>query len=161
VGEDPEDIILTFFTTPDGKVSLKKMKEELARSGLGAQSPVLDHLNEKVPPRPFWAPLKAAASNGLKRLKDRLFSNPLAPAAPALAEEDLAFSLALSPEAAMSGTTVEIQYYQDGRDRKLAVRVPPKVKDGTRLRLAGQGNLKPDGKSRGDLLLNLTVPAKD
>lgn len=162
VREDPEDIILTFFTTPDGKVSLKKIKEELTKSGLGAQSPVLDHLNEKPAPRPFWSGLKSAAAQGLRKIKRKILANPLAPdGRSGLSEQDLIFALALSPEAALSGTTVEVQYYQDGIDRKLAVRVPPKTRDGARLRLAGQGNLKPDGKTRGDLLLNLTVPGKD
>jgi DnaJ-class molecular chaperone len=155
---DPEDIIQTFFTTPDGRVSLKMIKEELVRSGLSDRNPVLDHLNEKVKPRPLWSPLKDAVTSRLKRIKGKIFSNPLAPEGPKLAEQDLVFSLALSPEAAMSGTTVEVQYIQDGRDRRLSVRVPPKSKDGARLRLPGQGNLKPDGK-RGDLLLNVTVPS--
>jgi hypothetical protein len=157
VREDPEDIILTFFTTPDGRVSLRKIKEELARSGLGDRSPVLDHLDERVKPRPIWSPIKNAVSSGLKRIRGRLFSNPLAPEGPKLSEEDLVFSLALSPEAAASGTTVEVQYFQDGRDRKLSVKVPPGTRHGARLRLAGQGNLK-SGGGRGDLLLNLTVP---
>jgi curved DNA-binding protein CbpA len=157
--EDPEDIILTFFTTPDGKVSLRKIKEELTKSGLGAQSPVLDRLDERSGPRPFWAPLKAAATRGFSRIKRRILSNPLSPERRGkITGEDLVFALALSPEAAESGTTVEVQYYQDGRDRKLSVRVPPGSRDGARLRLAGQGNLKPGGKSRGDLLLDLTVP---
>jgi hypothetical protein len=158
-GGDPEDIILTYFTTPDGKLSLKKIKDELVRSGLGSQSPILDRLNEKVKPGRFWTPFKAAA-DGFKKLKGKLFSNPLAPEVSRLSPEDLAFSLALSPEAAASGTTVEVQYFQDGRDRRLSVRVPPGTRGGQRLRLAGQGNLKPDGKSRGDLLLCLTVPVK-
>lgn len=42
------------------------------------------------------------------------------------------------------------------RSRKLEVKIPPGVKDGSRVRVAGQGYLNPDG-SRGDLYLVVKV----
>jgi hypothetical protein len=157
--EDPEDIILTYFTTPEGQVSLKKIKEELAKTGLGPNSPVLDKLSEKAARRPPGSGVKGAIARGLGGIR-RLFTGKASPGSKnKVSEYDLTFALALSPEAARSGTTVDLQYFQDGADRRLSIRVPPNTKENTRLRLAGQGNLKPD-KSRGDLLLTIAIPER-
>jgi molecular chaperone DnaJ len=43
------------------------------------------------------------------------------------------------------------------RDRKLAVKVPPGVEDGTRIRLAGEGDLGMRGGTPGDLYIFLSV----
>ncbi|MDR2405547.1 MAG: DnaJ domain-containing protein [Deltaproteobacteria bacterium] len=155
---DPEDIILTYFTTPEGQVSLKKIKEELTKTGLGANSPVLDKLNEKTKKTSPFHNITTALSKGIGGIKRFFVGNPF-PAKSKVSEYDLTFALALSPEAAKSGTTVDLQYFQDGFDRHLSIRVPPNTKPNTRLRLSGQGNLKPD-KSRGDLLLTINIPPK-
>ncbi|MDR2459170.1 MAG: DnaJ domain-containing protein [Deltaproteobacteria bacterium] len=157
---DPEEVILKFFTTPDGQVSLKKIQEELVKSGLKGNPAMFTKMEERVQPKgSFWEPMKNAVGKKLKGIKNALFSNPLTPVKPKLTQYDLTFNLALAPKAAQTGTKVELQYFQDGKDRKIAVQVPPKTKDNTRLRLSGQGNLKPNGQ-RGDLLLNITIPSK-
>jgi curved DNA-binding protein CbpA len=155
---DPEDIILTYFTTPEGQVSLKKIKEELTKTGLGANSPVLDKLNEKTQKSSPLKNIGSAISKGITGIK-RLFVGSPIQTISKVSEYDLTFALALSPDAAKSGTTVDLQYYQDGHDRHLSIRVPPNTKANTRLRLAGQGNIRPD-KSRGDLILTITIPSK-
>jgi hypothetical protein len=158
---DPEEVILNFFTTPDGRVSLKKIQEELTKSGLSGNPGVFEKMEEKAKTQgSFWAPIKKTFGRAISGIKNVFFKNPFSPVPPLVSEWDLTFSLALSPEAALKGTTVELQYYQDGLDRKLSVKVPPNTKDNSRLRLSGQGNLKPDGK-RGDLLLNITIPKGD
>ncbi|MDR2199518.1 MAG: DnaJ domain-containing protein [Deltaproteobacteria bacterium] len=157
--KDPEDIVLTFFTTPDGQVSLKKIKEELTKTGLGANPPVLDKLNEKSPKRSAFRNVGTSLAKGLSGIKRFFVGAPLERSGGKVSEYDLTFGLALSPEAAKSGTTVDLQYYQDGLDRHLSVKVPPNTRENSRLRLPGQGNLKPD-KTRGDLLLTITIPGK-
>ncbi|MDR2338840.1 MAG: hypothetical protein LBF40_01680 [Deltaproteobacteria bacterium] len=156
---DPEDIILTYFTTPEGQVSLKKIKEELTKTGLGANSPVLDKLNEKSPKSSPIQNFTSAISKGFGGIRRLFGGGGQSSLKRKISEYDLTFVLALSPEAAKSGTTVDLQYYQDGKDRHLSIHVPPNTKANTRLRLAGQGNRKPD-KSRGDLLLTISIPGK-
>ncbi|MDR2353633.1 MAG: DnaJ domain-containing protein [Deltaproteobacteria bacterium] len=154
---DPEDIILNYFTTPDGQVSLKKIQEELKKSGLSEQPKIWRSLNTRssntlLKTNPFWGPFKTKLTKGLKSLKNLILLKPQDPL-----EYDLLFGLALKPEAALSGTTVVLQYFQDGIEKNLSIHVPPNTRNNTRLRLMGQGNLKPD-KTRGDLLITVTIP---
>ncbi len=45
----------------------------------------------------------------------------------------------------------------DGRERRLEVKIPPGVKDGSRIRMAGEGGLGVGGGAKGDLYLVIRV----
>ncbi|MDR1308578.1 MAG: DnaJ domain-containing protein [Deltaproteobacteria bacterium] len=94
----------------------------------------------------------------IRGLRSRLLSNPLA-AKDDPPPWDIVFGLVLSPEAAASGTTIDIDYRRDDQPCHLSVRIPAGIAERTRLRLSGQGHLRSPG-SRGDLLLDLTVEKK-
>lgn len=97
---------------------------------------------------------------------DDLFneSGPNAAGAPQAQESrgaDLRYNLEITLEEAFTGKTVAIQIPKESTgseaDRRLSVRVPPGVEDGTRIRLAGEGERKPDGVPPGDLYVLIAI----
>ncbi|MDR1166919.1 MAG: DnaJ domain-containing protein [Deltaproteobacteria bacterium] len=158
--QDPEDILAGFFTTPEGEFSLKKLQEELQKSGLSTGPAVLDKIKNYGQKARAASKSRFSLKKIFRSLKDFFFFTPLAAPGPKVTEFDLVFGLALLPEAALKGSSVELQYFQDGHERKLAIRVPPGIQNNTRLRLAGQGNLKPNG-ARGDLIIAISIRPKE
>jgi hypothetical protein len=126
------------------------LEEELRRAGLQFSS---GRLARWFKARRTTAP--AVARPWLERL---LAWRPGGPAwaRRRAARYDIDYDLALSPEAAAKGATVEITYPRDGRPQALKVNIPANTKNGARLRLADQGNLIPEG-GRGDLVLTVLV----
>jgi curved DNA-binding protein len=60
--------------------------------------------------------------------------------------------------AAMRGTTLQLQLEEpDGRTRRIEVTIPPGVRTGSRVRVAGQGAAGQGGGAGGDLYLVVTV----
>ncbi|MDR2934572.1 MAG: DnaJ domain-containing protein [Candidatus Adiutrix sp.] len=147
---DWTEILNNFFQTPKGRDTLKELEEELRRAGLQ------------------FSPGRLARWFRARRAEDpakaRLWLEGLwawRPGGPAWARRraaryDISYDLALSPEAAARGTTVEITYPRDGRPQGLKVNIPAGAENGLRLRLPDQGRLRPDG-GRGDLVLTVLV----
>jgi len=71
---------------------------------------------------------------------------------------DLEHPLEISLRDAYSGSTRQLELRQpDGRTRRLEVKIPPGVRTGSRVRVAGQGAEGRDGGHAGDLYLVITV----
>ena len=65
--------------------------------------------------------------------------------------------VSLSPEKARDGTEVEYSYKKWGRPKDLMVKIPPKVRDGQRIRLRGMGSPGKAGGEPGDLYLQVQI----
>ncbi|MBI2995791.1 MAG: DnaJ domain-containing protein [Candidatus Melainabacteria bacterium] len=72
--------------------------------------------------------------------------------------EDHYLNLELSVEEAFKGTSRKIDISIPGRDMKrLEVKIPPNVREGSKIRMAGQGLLGKNGGEAGDLYLVVKV----
>ena len=150
--EEPPDwteILNTFFQTPKGRDTLRELEEELRRAGLNFSSGRLARwfrtrrpdVSERI--RDSFTRLRAWRPGGPAWARRRA------------ARYDLSYDLALSPETAAKGTTVEISYPLDnGRRQELKISLPAGLKNGARFRLPDQGLLRPEG-GRGDLVLTI------
>lgn len=148
---DFEDILNGFFKSARGRDLLKDLEKELNQAGIKFSFEDFTHWikNRKIsaatPARkPLW-----------RRVTDWL-TGAEGKARKEAARYDISYQLSLSTQAATTGTTVDISYPRDGGEHRLKIRIPGGAKDGSRLRLAGQGRLKADG-SRGDLVLTVLV----
>jgi curved DNA-binding protein len=70
---------------------------------------------------------------------------------------DLEHEIDLSLEEAMSGTTRRLSIKQDGHTRSVEVRIPPGVREGSRVRAAGEGEGGTGGGAAGDLYLRVRI----
>ncbi|MDR3038096.1 MAG: DnaJ domain-containing protein [Candidatus Adiutrix sp.] len=151
-----DEILANFFRTAKGRETLRDLEGELNRAGLKFSTGDFTRwLRAKQPPAAEPDSLAAAAQPFLRRLTAWVPGGAAWTRRKA-ARYDLGYQLALAPEAAAQGTTVEISYQRDGVPQRLKIRIPAGVKDGARLRLTGQGREKPD-QSRGDLVLTVRV----
>jgi molecular chaperone DnaJ len=152
-----------FFKSAKGRETLRELEKEMARAGLkfdAADFARWFKSRQKNGQPPASGPLSKAAGKPalLTRLAEALTGRSRREKKEA-AGYDLNYRLALTREAALTGTTVEISHKPDARQepQRLTVRIPSGARDGARLRLSGQGRLKPD-QSRGDLILTIAVP---
>lgn len=149
---DFDEILSNFFKTDKGRETLRDLKGALDKAGLKFK---IEDFNgwmkfRRQPKTP--SPLKKSF---LKRLAGWLPGAGDRTRRQALKYE-ISYQLSLTTEAAVGGTSVEIVYQRDDRTHHLMVKIPPGTKDGDRLRLSGQGRLKPD-QTRGDLMLTIMV----
>jgi DnaJ-class molecular chaperone len=70
---------------------------------------------------------------------------------------DLESAIDLSLEEAFSGTTRRLVMARDGKERTVDVRIPAGIKDGARVRAAGEGAPGTSGGSSGDLFLTVRL----
>ena len=75
----------------------------------------------------------------------------------ARAGRDVEHELELSLEEAFSGTTRRLSFVQDGHKRSVDVRIPAGVRDGSRVRIAGEGEQGQAGAAAGDLYLRVRL----
>jgi len=74
--------------------------------------------------------------------------------------QDVEYEFEIALPEAYKGLEQQIEVKeQSGKSRRLAVKIPPGVKDGQRIRLAGQGGPGAGGAPAGDLYLRLRVKA--
>ena len=154
---DWDEILAQFFQTPKGQDTLRDLEGELGRTGLKfTPGDFTRWFQARRPPtaRPD-VPATGTRPWLLGRLKawlpgGEVWTNRRN------TRYDIHYELALSPEAAVHGTVVEIAYLRDDQTRQLKIRIPAGTKDGARLRLAGQGQARPD-QGRGDLVLTVQV----
>jgi DnaJ-class molecular chaperone len=71
--------------------------------------------------------------------------------------QDLEQAVDLTLEEVNGGTSRRLRIQQDGRDRTVEVRIPAGVKDGARVRAAGEGGPAAEGGQAGDLYLTVRV----
>ncbi|HYN10650.1 MAG TPA: DnaJ C-terminal domain-containing protein [Vicinamibacterales bacterium] len=70
---------------------------------------------------------------------------------------DLESTIDLTLEEAFSGTTRRLVMTRDGKERTVDVRIPAGVKDGARVRVAGEGAAGTAGGAAGDLFLTVRI----
>lgn len=148
---DFEEILNGFFKSAKGRDLLKDLENELTKAGVKFN---LEDFTRWIKNRK--ASIAASESKPLWRRLVDWFTGSEARAAKEAARYDISYQLALTSQAATTGTTVEISYPRDGGEHRLKIRIPGGARDGSRLRLNGQGRLKPDG-GRGDLVLTVQV----
>ncbi|MBN1662897.1 MAG: J domain-containing protein [Deltaproteobacteria bacterium] len=72
--------------------------------------------------------------------------------------QDIHYRIALSYREAVRGKDVVIQYPRGDRSEKVAVKVPPGIRSGTKLKLKNMGMTSEDGESSGDLYIRVEIP---
>ena len=75
--------------------------------------------------------------------------------------QDLESPVDLTLEEAFAGTTRRVMMTRDGKERTMDVRIPAGVKDGARVRAAGEGTAGRGGGKAGDLYLTVRVLPND
>ena len=76
----------------------------------------------------------------------------------AVAGHDVEHELDITLADAYRGTEQQLELQEpDGKSRKLTVKIPAGVRDGQRIRLAGQGGSGSNGAPRGDLYLRVRI----
>ncbi len=70
---------------------------------------------------------------------------------------DVEHELELSLEDALNGTTTRLQIATGGQARTVDVRIPPGIGDGSRVRIAGEGEPGTSGAKSGDLYLRIRL----
>jgi curved DNA-binding protein len=70
---------------------------------------------------------------------------------------DIEHEVELTLEEAFHGATRRISIKQGGHTRSIDVRIPPGVRDGSRVRAAGEGESGSNGGSSGDLYLRIRI----
>jgi DnaJ-class molecular chaperone len=70
---------------------------------------------------------------------------------------DINYNITLSRMEVLSGKKITISYKRDNKLEKLSVKVPPDVKNGTRLKLSGMGLANPGEGASGDLYLTVKI----
>lgn len=148
---DFEDILNSFFKSAKGRDLLKDLENELNQAGVKFS---FEDFTRWIKNR------KTSAATSVRKPLWRRVTDWVTGAEGKARKEaaryDISYQLSLSTQAAATGTTVDISYPRDGGEHRLKIRIPGGAKDGSRLRLNGQGRLKPDG-GRGDLVLTVQV----
>lgn len=71
--------------------------------------------------------------------------------------QDINYSITLSRVEASSGKKIIISYMKGNKPEKLAVKVPPGVKNGTKLKIRGMGLAGTGGSTSGDIYLTVRI----
>lgn len=71
--------------------------------------------------------------------------------------DDVEQQVELSLEEAFTGTTQRLSVRQNGHAKTIDVKIPPGVKDGSRVRVAGEGEPGGQGSAAGDLYLTVRL----
>jgi len=126
--------------TGGGPGGYRTMSEEEMRDLFGDADPFSD----------FFKTFFGGAEPGGARRTSRARSQPRA-------GRDLEHELELSLEEAFTGATRRLSFAQDGHKRSVDVRIPAGVRDGSRVRIAGEGEHGQAGAASGDLYLRVRL----
>ena len=126
--------------------------------GINAGNSLLSQLSGMLALKIFDALPGTGVSAPLRRLATRNTTDRLQLIRPAAQDDslDLYATVRISSHEASSGAGKMVSIPAGFRKRLLRVRVPPRVTEGSLLRLRGLGNLGSDGR-RGDLLLRIAI----
>jgi len=109
---------------------------------------------DQVRPKTVFSELLGRLSRSAKEMAQTLLGLP----APARTENagDINYNLTISQGQARSGGNVQVLYHRNDSPQKIAVKIPPGTKNGTRLRLKSMGHMR-SGRANGDLFLHIRV----
>ncbi|HMB30210.1 MAG TPA: DnaJ domain-containing protein [Desulfohalobiaceae bacterium] len=97
---------------------------------------------------------KKSLINRLAHKLEQFTYKSITPSKQISTDKDLFFNLTIPATEASKGTEVKIAYPQEGKNKRLKVRIPPINRDGTQLRLPNKGKINEQGY-QGDLYLRV------
>ena len=150
-----EEVLNNFFQSSKGKETLRDLENELSKAGIKFNINDFSRwfssgASKSQPKKPKTSILRRVGKKipGIKSLIGK-FEN----------KYNIDYLLSISPQAAASGTTVQLSFLNNAKKIELKLRIPPGSKNGQKLRIPSYGHTKPNG-AKGDLIITIrTAPS--